>query len=364
MFEKLWDVFVDGCHALFVPLIYVYYAIASSLFLNSAASDATGLERAGDIFLTPFQYVFCGQLATPESEGKWIYTQRFSYENYFWVKTGTAVIILPISTALGAAIKGLAYLCPAHRKQMEERKASYLSTEIFSNLETYKGWGMKFTSPQLFTSQGHQRRPGDEHHLAIEKEALKAIGSLLTKAQIPWWIDCGTCLGAYRYGGAIPWDEDIDIAVLEPDFDNVRRTLLQLDPEKYLLQDWSGRLNPHNYFKVYIKQTGTLVDIYHFAIEPTTKMLRYILSLETSSIFPQWWKIRERRFIVPVSFDTVFPLKKTLFDGIEVYIPNDPVKYLQRYYGENLDPAKVYDPTTGHYEKALNHPYWQRQYAH
>ncbi len=364
MWDRLWNFAVDTARDTFVPLVYAYCAVSGNFFLNSAATDAAGLERAGNVLLSPFQYVFCGQIATPAGEGEWVYTQRFDYKDAFWFKMGASLLALPASVSLGAAVKGLACLSSTTRNRMEARIASYRNASISSHLEEYRAWGIQIGEAGWAASKGYQRRPGDENCLSIEKEALRAIASLLNKANIPWWVDCGTCLGAYRYGGVIPWDEDIDIAVLEPDFDNVRRVLLQLDPKKYILQDWSGRLNPQNYFKVYIYETRTLIDIYHFAIEPETKTLRYIFSLETSHVFPEWWKVRERRFKVPTSFDTVFPLKKALFDGVEVYIPNDPIKYLERYYGSNLDPVKVYDPATKRYEKALDHPYWQRQYAH
>lgn len=362
--DRLWDVFVESCQALFIPLVCAYYAIGGSLFLNSAASDATGLEYAGDVLLTPFQYLFCGQIASPEEEGVWVYTQRFNYENAFWIKTGASILSLPATLPLGVLVKGLACLSSECKDRMAARKASYLSANIKSQREYYQKLGLDLSEGGWIASQGHIRRPGDEGHLAAEKEALREIGEILTEAGIPWWIDCGTCLGAYRYGGIIPWDEDVDIAVLLPDFDNVRRALLKLDPKKYLVQDWSGRLNPQNYFKVFIRKTSTLIDIYHFDIDPKAQTIRYILSLETNSLIPEWCKIRERRFTVPVSYSVVFPLKKMRFDGIEVFVPNDPKKYLQRYYGENLDPAKVYDPLTNRYEKDLNHPYWERAYVH
>lgn len=362
--DRLWDLFAEACQSLFIPLVCMYYAIGGSLFLNSASSDAVGLEKAGDFLLAPFQYLFGGQTATLAEDGEWIYTQRFDYREALWIKTGVSIAAVPISFPLGVALKGLAYLSPKCRECASQRAASYLNPRIKSNTEDYQKLGLDLSSSGWIASQGHKRRPGDENHLAYEKEALNEIGKLLTEANIPWWVDCGTCLGAYRYGGVIPWDEDIDIAVLLPDFDNVRRALLKLDPQKYLVQDWSGRLNPQNYFKIFVRQTGVLIDIYHFIIEPETKTLRYILSLETNVLFPEWCKIRERRFTVPVAYSTLFPLKKMLFDGIEVFVPNDPKKYLQRYYGENLDPAKVYDPETNRYEKALDHPYWQRAYVH
>jgi phosphorylcholine metabolism protein LicD len=199
------------------------------------------------------------------------------------------------------------------------------------------------------------------HH---EKEALRKIGTLLEEANIPWWVDCGTCLGAYRYGGVIPWDEDVDIAVLMPDFDNVKRVLNQLDPSEYTVQDWSSREHPKSFMKVYVRKSGTFVDIYHFKILPETRQIQYVLSLEHAFFLPDWMKIREQKFTVPAEFDSVFPLKKMTFDNMTVFVPNKIEKYLQRYYGENLAPAKVFDPITNKYEKDLTHPYWLRAYVH
>jgi len=86
--------------------------------------------------------------------------------------------------------------------------------------------------------------------------------------------------------------------------------------------------------------------------------------MENNIFFFEWWKIRERRFKKPVAISHVFPLKKASFDGVEVFVPHDTVSFLQRYYGENLDPAKILNPKTNRFEKDLSHPYWQSAYVH
>ena len=78
---------------------------------------------------------------------------------------------------------------------------------------------------------------------------------------------------------------------------------------------------------------------------------------------PPSWVERENRYTKSIPIEYVFPLKKGVFDGIEVPVPNQFVKYLQNQYGENLAPCKIYDEKTGRYEKDLSHPYWEFPYA-
>jgi len=357
MLDKCWDFFVNSCMTFFIPLVCSYFALTSNIFLNTSHSEATGLEKWGNAFLAPCQYLFVGQTAT-KIDGRLVLSDRFTYQEYFALKTASCSVAAIPGFALGVICKGLSLLeakSMAHQRSIE---SSLLSTEIYP--QNYGFDPGKVT--ERFLSQGHARRPGDEQNLAFEKAALKEIGALFDQAGIPWWVDAGTCLGAYRYGGVIPWDEDVDIAVLLPDFENVSHLLNKLDPKKYIVQNWSSRDYPKSYLKIYVRQSNTFVDIYHFKILPG--QLQYILALEHNIFLPEWWQIRERRFTEPVALETVFPLKRALFDGIEVNIPNDTKKYLQRYYGENLDPAKIFDPVTNGYEKDLSHPYWQRAYVH
>jgi len=364
MSGRLWDFFVDTMITLFLPLVCSYFTLTTSIFFNVSAQNGTGLEWAGNALLAPVQYLLAGKEAIEKPDGSWEFVQRFDYKNAFWIKTASSVIALPPSFLLGSAVKGLSFVDKKARGHYAAIQAAMSSQKTHSHLAYYQEMGLQVgKAMETLLPQGHERRPGDEQVLAIEKEALREITALLNGANIPWWVDCGTCLGAYRYGGVIPWDSDVDIAVLLPDFENVRHALNQLDPSKYIVQDWSSREHPDSYLKVYIRKSNSLIDIYHFAIHPETKQLCYILSLETNMFFPEWWKVRERRFTVPVAFDTVFPLKRGTLDGVEVFVPNDTKKYLQRYYGENLDPVKIYDTATGQYEKDLSHPYWQKVYA-
>ena len=352
----MWDQLVRGIIYCGMPVVAAYHMVISSLFLNTAAEDGAPLERVADLVLTPVRYLLCGKVAVLE-EGKYHLVQQFDYEQSWATKTTLSFLSLPIALPVGSVLKAASYL--SH--DVQARRAQIIAdlSTPSSNRALYEQWGLPLVSTlEEIEPPQHRRRPGEENVLPLEKALFKEIVRLFNEHDIPYWVDCGTCLGTYRYGGAIPWDGDIDLAILSPDFHNAVAALSRLDPEKYQTQDWSNRSNPATYLRIYIKENRNHIDIYHFAIDPATRHLTSILSNGESPFMVESWKVHERRFTNPTSYDTVFPLKRAMFDGIEVTVPNKTKLYLQERYGENIEPIKIYNEVTGVYEKDLSHPYW------
>ena len=53
----------------------------------------------------------------------------------------------------------------------------------------------------------------------MQLELMRIVDEFCLKNNIRYYLIAGSCLGAIRHGGFIPWDDDIDIALMRDDYD-------------------------------------------------------------------------------------------------------------------------------------------------
>lgn len=71
-----------------------------------------------------------------------------------------------------------------------------------------------------------------------EFELLKIFVQLCEEQHLTYYLACGTALGAVKYAGFIPWDDDIDVAMPRDDYEVFLERVPTLLPEGIFLQNY------------------------------------------------------------------------------------------------------------------------------
>lgn len=225
----------------------------------------------------------------------------------------------------------------------------------------------------------------------VELDILIEIDRICKKHNIKYFLMYGTLLGAVRHSGFIPWDDDVDIGMLQEDYNKfIEIVAFELD-DKYLLD--CGFTNKNYYLpfaKVRNKLTsfeeknainyngnkGIWVDIFPFGYTSYNKVnnvmsfkfkvlgLLYGCLVEKNlKLGNSGWKAKFFSKFLPNSFvmwlinvltlrnkvsdnlvlyntpmifnkDVFFPIEKLEFEGINFPVPNNYKKVLSQFYGD------------------------------
>lgn len=94
------------------------------------------------------------------------------------------------------------------------------------------------------------------HIQSIEIDSLKVFAELCKKLQIDFVLYGGSLLGAVKYNGFIPWDDDLDVALLRDDYEKLIKFGNNLLSELYEIQHPSNnKVTPYFYAKFRRKDT-------------------------------------------------------------------------------------------------------------
>lgn len=90
----------------------------------------------------------------------------------------------------------------------------------------------------------------------IELEMLQAVDGFCREHGICYLLIGGTVIGAARHQGFIPWDDDIDIAMMKEDYDRFCRLFSKNPPVGYSMHTHQNTENfPYMFGKVYREGT-------------------------------------------------------------------------------------------------------------
>lgn len=104
----------------------------------------------------------------------------------------------------------------------------------------------------------------------VEFKILQAVDAVCRQLHINYYLICGSALGAVKYSGFIPWDDDLDIGLLRPDYEIFVEKAQELLPNSYFLQNYrTDPAFPQIFSKVrdsnttYIEKSAAKLSINH-----------------------------------------------------------------------------------------------------
>ena len=154
-------------------------------------------------------------------------------------------------------------------------------------------------------------------------EMLKDFDVICRKHNIRYWLSSGTCLGAVRHGGFIPWDDDLDVEMLKPDYDKLLKVFRE--NENYVLQtsesdpyyalpfakfrDKRTHISEVSGLSRFASFSGAFIDV--FPIERSSKIMSYVSAYLTLPMLYFWSDHVIPRFkIYPTWLRTLFKIQK------------------------------------------------------
>lgn len=139
----------------------------------------------------------------------------------------------------------------------------------------------------------------------IELEMLLEVDRICKKNNIKYCISAGTQLGAIRHGGFIPWDDDVDVALMRKEYEQFREACkTDLDHEKFYFQDqettegyrWGyGKLRRKNTKFIRLNQEfmpyeqGIFIDLMPYDYVPDNYLERKVHALKCFFYRKSFW---------------------------------------------------------------------------
>ncbi len=232
-------------------------------------------------------------------------------------------------------------------------------------------------------------------------EMVVELDRICRKHDIPYFLYGGTLLGAFRHNGFIPWDDDLDVALMRKDYLRLLEVLPDELPEHIALQTndtdrnyffFIGKLRDRHslleeilpYDEVF-RERGIYIDLFpldrmplwaHLLSEPlqghtykifrtsknrerAMRKIRLITWLNRHVTFPILRLVGRASFSSTVTCDygipyhliyrmeDIFPLTTHEFEGVALSVPGNSDEMLRRMYGDymrlpNLDHLDIH----------------------
>lgn len=201
---------------------------------------------------------------------------------------------------------------------------------------------------------------------------LAITDAICRKHGLEFWLNAGTCLGAVRHQGFIPWDDDMDICMIRETYEKAV-PILQEELSKFGIDAVEQKNEPISRIGIGYRhhETGLWIDLLpaeYTTIDPADgkKVDSYH---KRCNQYKEKWRVKKeklnrlqmfefrKKYIPEICskedaksiiycpefglkprlwrVEDIFPLEPIVFEGYEMLSPHDAHSYLIQFYGSN-----------------------------
>lgn len=191
---------------------------------------------------------------------------------------------------------------------------------------------------QKYNPEGSQLRELQHRML----DMLLYLDEVCKKLGIQFYLDGGTCLGAVRHSGFIPWDDDMDVVIDVKDYTRLCDYLIEHPHPRYILHN---RKTDNNYYvgwaklrdkysesqyegyNVYtnnqekiFKYSGVMIDLFPYSDHVLPNLHRVIHGLQNR--IQRRYFVGRHRFLADAMYHLLFGVLKPFANGLGLLFSN------------------------------------------
>ncbi len=164
---------------------------------------------------------------------------------------------------------------------------------------------------------------------------FELIKNKFEEKSINYFLICGGLIGYYRHNsGFIPWDDDIDIGVMEEDKDKIYQAMNELVGENdSVIFRTEGAFVNYGIDKIIYKNSeknAIAIDLFYFKYMPEKNYYHYINN--GSKMWPNEYLYKDDIYPLKTVKYVLYDIYGDKFKEIDIKIPNQSTKYLDRAY--------------------------------